>query len=460
MKLPEPVHFVGISGIGMSALARILLQRGCRVQGSSDRWTALTERLAGEGARVMVGHAAINLGDARTVVASSAIAAGNPELVAARAAGHTILRRGELLAALFNEQRGIAIAGTHGKTTTTAMVATVLEAAGCDPTLALGGERVDTGTNARVGAGAWFVTESDESDGSFLELRPRVAVVTNVENDHISSDDELPALVGAFEQFLASLPPDGLAIVGADEKRSAALARRPRAARTMTFGLGSADLTAREIVHADFGTRFAVLRNGATLGTARLPVPGTINVLDSLPAIAVGLELGIPFETIARALATFAGVRRRFEFVARTPRMSVVDDYAHHPTAVELTIAAARANFSGPIVVAFQPHRYSRTKYLAAGFARALKGADDVVITDVYAASESPIPGIDARAIGEPLRANGAAVTYMPNSDDLPAYLLESAPAGALVLMLGAGSITRAAARLAELVGAAEVAHR
>ncbi len=444
------MHFIGISGIGMSALARILLQRGLRVSGSTDRATALTEALAVEGARVAVGHAAANLDGAGTVVVSSAIARDNPEYAAARERELPILHRGALLAELMAGRRGIAVGGTHGKTTTTAMIARTLESGGLDPTVVIGGERIDTGSNARDGRGAWFVSEADESDLSFLDLRPEIAVVTNIENDHISSDAELPRLVAAFESFARSVPPHGLALVGADEPRAAALAERLAGVRARTFGFSAAaNVRASDARYANFGSRFEVAVDGREAGTIELAVPGAINVLDALPAIAIGLELGVPFATIAHALAGFRGVRRRFELLARTARLTVIDDYAHHPTAVAATIAAARADFAGPVVAVFQPHRYSRTQYLAADFARALRGADQVVLAPVYAASEAPLPGVDSRAIGAPLEALGGRVAYVDDVRDLPAHLLAGAPQGALVLMLGAGSITAAAAALA-----------
>jgi len=452
------VHFIGISGIGMSALARILLQRGYRVSGSSDRSTALTEELHAEGARVAIGHAPGNLGDAETVVVSTAIGAGNPELVEARARGLTVLHRGALLAELMHERRGIAVAGTHGKTTTTAMIACVLEAAGLDPTVVVGGERVDTGSNARAGAGEWFVSEADESDLSFLDLRPELAVVTNIENDHVDSDAEFARMCDAFERFAAGTLPGGCVYVGIDEPHAAALAASTRRARTRTFGFDArADVRAGGARFANGGSRFAVLLDGTPAGEIALGVPGTINVLDALPAVAIGLDLGVPFATIAAALGAFRGVRRRFEVVARDARMTVVDDYAHHPTAVAATIAAAREGFAGPLVVALQPHRYTRTRYLAGDFARALRGADHVVLTDVYAASEEPLPGVGAASIGEPLAALGGDVAYVPDVAALPAYLLAHAPPGALVLLLGAGSITHAAHELGALLARAPV---
>ena len=256
-------------------------------------------------------------------------------------------------------------------------------------------------------------------------------------------------MVEAFEKFLTSVPRDGLALVGIDEVRAAALARLPRLARTRTFGFGQADVRARGATYENFGSRFDAVVDGVALGEVRLPVPGAINVQNALAAIAVGLALEIPFETLATALADFRGVRRRFEILARSPRMTLVDDYAHHPTAVAAVLAAAREQFAGPIVAVFQPHRYSRTQYLAAEFARALRSADRVVLTDVYAASELPLPGVDERTIGAPLAALGGSVAYVGSVEDVPDYLRERAPAGALVLMFGAGSISTVAQRLA-----------
>jgi UDP-N-acetylmuramate--alanine ligase len=445
------MHLIGISGIGMSALARILLQRGYHVTGSSDRRTLLTDALEREGACIAIGHAAENIGNARRVVISSAIAQENPELTAARQRGLDIIKRGALLAEMLNERRGIAVAGTHGKSTTTSMVASVLGVAGLDPAYAIGAERIDTGVNASDGDGEYFVAESDESDGSFLLLRPRIAVLHNIENDHVANDFEFTELVRSFRRFMEALPSTGLALVCHDDARTAEIATYARAARTLTYGLSGGDLVARNIRLEDFGSRFEVWLRGESLGEIVLRVPGNINVVNALPSVAIGLELGIPFVGIADALVGYPGIRRRFEILARDPRMIVVDDYAHHPTAVAATIAAARATFAGPIVAVFQPRRYTRTRYLCMDFARALRAADHVLLTEVYAASEPPIPGVDAALVGEPLRAEGRDVRYV-HVEDVPEYLLEHAPQGSLVLLLGAGSITAAAARLAQLL--------
>jgi UDP-N-acetylmuramate--alanine ligase len=333
------------------------------------------------------------------------------------------------------------------------MAARVLEVGGFDPGYAVGAERIDTGMNAADGSGAYFVAESDESDGSFRLLRPCVAVLHNIENDHVADEKEMEELVRSFDAFMGSLPADGLALMCADDARVAEIAAHPRTARAMTYGLVEGELVARQVSSHDFGSRFQVWLRGEFLGEIALRVPGAMNVMNALPSIAIGLESGMPFASIAHALAGYPGIRRRFEILKRCSRMIVVDDYAHHPTAVAATIAAARAAFAGPIMVAFQPHRYTRTYYLAAEFARALSAADHILITEIYAASETPIAGVGSSLIGEPLSAAGLDVRYVDVAA-LPEYLLEHAPQGALVLLLGAGSITAASARLVDLLDA------
>jgi UDP-N-acetylmuramate--alanine ligase len=454
----ETFHFVGIGGIGMSAIARILLSRGVRVTGSDVKATSLIERLREEGATVTIGHDAQNVGNASTVVVSSAIDRRNPEYAAAQKLGIPMLHRGELLAQLIRERRGIAICGTHGKTTTTAMTHAALRAGGIDASLVLGGIDGLLETNAHDGSSPWFVTEADESDGSFALLDPVFAVVNNIENDHLKSDDELPQLVSAFDEFLAKLPADGLAIIGVDDPLAASLVQRKRTAPTMTFGFGPrADVRATSMRFDSLGATFDVIVGGVCLGTVELRVPGAINVQNALAAIAVARALDVPFVKIAEGLREFRGVRRRFDILTRSDRMIVVDDYAHHPTAVRATIAAARQYHRGPIVVAFQPHRYSRTAYLAKDFADALRGADRVYLAPVYAASEAPIPGVSERSIGEPLGVGGSRVTYVQRVDDLEERIFEDAPRGSLVLMLGAGNISEIAARLAHRVDEADV---
>ena len=449
-KTTGTLHFVGIGGIGMSAIARILLARGESVTGSDVAESALLDELRGLGAQVTVGHDSRNVNGARAVIVSSAIDAENPEYRHACERGIPIVRRGEMLRRIMEGCKGIAICGTHGKTTTTAMTAGILREGGIDASLVLGGIDVNTGTNAHAGSGQWFLTEADESDGSFSLLEPSIAVVNNVENDHLSSDAELPKLIASFDQFLARLPEDGVAIVGVDNPQSRSIAGSQRSARTVTFGIAEdADVRAANIRFADLGSSFDVIAGGVCLGTVQLGVPGAINIENALAAIAVGRAVEIPFVKIAAALARFRGVRRRFEILAKTPRMIVVDDYAHHPTAVRATIAAARQYHRGPLVVAFQPHRYTRTAYLGPAFVEALRGADEVYLAPVYAASEPPIEGVSERTIGEPLAAGGTPVHYVKYVHDLRTLIAQQVPPNALVLMLGAGNITKVARDLA-----------
>jgi UDP-N-acetylmuramate--alanine ligase len=448
-------HLVGVGGIGMSAIARLLLARGARVSGSDLRRSALVEQLEAEGVRVTIGHRAEHLGDATVVVVSSAIAPDNAELVAAVERKLEVITRGAMLAVLARGHELIAVAGTHGKTTTTAMLATIFETAGLDPTVAIGGLRVDTGSNARAGAGRWFITESDESDGSFLYLNPAIAVVNNIENDHVASDADVPRLIEQFTQFVNKVPASGCVIVGNDNRGSSIVAGQASAPVTTFATRTDADLVVTRLRYADLGSRFIVCDRGAELGPVELHVPGEINVMNALAAIGAARAAGIRFDAAAAGLAQFHGVQRRFEIVGRGA-LTVVDDYAHHPTAIEQTIAAAREYAQNrPVVVAFQPHRYSRTDYLKEFFARALHGADLVILTPVYAASEAPIDGVTERSIGEPLAALGTPVTYVADVEDLLDVVPREAPDGALVLMLGAGSITGVAHRLGDRVAAA-----
>lgn len=448
-------HFIGVGGIGMSAIARILRARGEQVSGSDLSVTPLVEELRREGVRIAIGHDARNVRDAHTVVVSSAIDRRNPECVAAARQGIPVLHRGEMLARLLAQRRGIAVCGTHGKTTTTAMTHAVLRAGGIDAGLVLGGIDASLASNAYDGTSPWFVTEADESDGSFALLEPEMAIVTNIENDHLTSDDELPGLARAFAEFLAKLPEDGLAVIGIDNALAASLTSHDLRARIVTFGLDPrAWMRAANLNAADFGSRFEAIAGDRTLGIVELRVPGAMNVENALPAIAMGHELGVPFDSIAAALRAFRGVRRRFEVLVSNERATIVDDYAHHPTAVRATIAAARQYHRGELVVAFQPHRYTRTAFLAREFAAALCGADRIYLSPVYAASEPAIPGVSERSIGDALAALGATVHYVASVEELEGRLLDEIVPGAMVLMLGAGDITDVAARLAHRISA------
>lgn len=458
--MTDALHFIGIGGIGMSALARIALARGFIVTGSTDRESAITQRLQSEGATLYVGHKAEHIVGRPRVVVTSAVAADNPELSAAQAQGLMILGRGALLAEWFNGTRGVAIAGTHGKTTVTAMTATVFEHAGYDPTVAVGGERRESGTNFRCGASPWFVTESDESDGSFLALRPEIAVVTNVENDHVSTDAEAAHLREQFTTFIGTIPSTGRFICGIDDAGSAALLKHPTDAPTWTFGFHPhATIAGTEPTYGattPFGSSCTVRAHDRLLGTLQLQVPGEMNLRNALAATAVGLAVGIPFATIAAALATFRGVRRRFDVLTSSDATAIViDDYAHHPTAVAATIAAARhALPQHRLVVAFQPHRYTRTAYLADDFAQALRDADQVILTDIYAASERPIPGVSEELIAATLRSHGGNVTTLRRTELVARLqkITETTTDRCCILLLGAGDITAAAHELANRI--------
>ncbi|MGH7737757.1 MAG: UDP-N-acetylmuramate--L-alanine ligase [Candidatus Tyrphobacter sp.] len=441
-------HFIGIGGIGMSALARLMLARGEGVRGSDQRDSPLLARLRSEGADVRIGHAAQNLDGVGRVVASSAVGDTNVEYAEAKRRALPFDRRGALLAQLMERHRGIAICGTHGKTTTTAMVHAILRGNGIDASLALGGIDVELDSNAHGGSSEWFVAEADESDGSFTLLQPEIAVVTNIENDHLASDDELPRLVEEFAQFAARVPAHGLVVAGADDARASSLLAEVRAA--VSFGFGeAADLRACNLRAEGLRTTFDAVAGGVCLGSVTCGVPGAMNVRNALAAIAVARRLEIPFAGIARALRSFRGVRRRFEVLCDDARAVVVDDYAHHPTAVAETIATARSYHRGALVVAFQPHRFKRTAHLAREFAAALCAADRVYLAPVYAAGEAPIPGVDSASIGEPLARMGCDVQCVAAVDDLEERLLHDAPGGSLVLVLGAGDITDVARRIA-----------
>ena len=462
----QKVHFVGIGGVGMSAIARVLLAMGVEVSGSDLKTTSTLEKLRGLGAHVRLGHASDNVQGADAVVISSAIPPDNPEVIAARRAGIVVMQRAEMLAQIMSNKRGIAVSGTHGKTTTTSMVASVLEAGGLNPTVLIGGEVNDMGANARLGAGDVVVAEADESDASFLRLSPWCAVVTNIENDHLGYYRDLEHLIETFSAFVGRVPADGVVIASADCPAVRELVRRfhqsPRLLgdpAMVTAGFDTAaDIRADAVRLADFGSSFTVERAGVRLGDVNLRVPGRINVCNALCAIGVGLELGIPFEEIARALARFRGVARRFHILYESPHTIVVDDYAHHPTAVQETIAAARAYWPGRIVVAFQPHRFTRTAYLFRDFAQALLGADVVVVSDIYAAGEVPLPGVRAESIVECVREFDPSkpVSHLPKPADVLAYLQRSLQEGDLILTLGAGDIGGVAHELAAALSAAD----
>ncbi|MBO9665065.1 UDP-N-acetylmuramate--L-alanine ligase [Dokdonella sp.] len=451
------VHFVGIGGVGMSGIAEVLCNLGYSVSGSDKADNATTRRLADLGARIDRGHAAANVADADVLVVSSAIKPDNAELLAARERRIPIVPRAEMLGELMRFRRGIAVAGTHGKTTTTSLTASVLAEAGLDPTFVIGGQLIAAGANARLGTGEYLVAEADESDGSFLLLSPVVAIVTNIDADHLENyDGDFERVKKAFADFLHRLPFYGVAVLCADDAEVAALAREtPR--RVLTYGIDTAaDLRASDLRQSGRATEFTLhLPDGGPVVPVRLNLPGRHNVLNALAACAVGWQLGVTPEAMQAALAKFEGVGRRFqmrgELALDRGKALLVDDYGHHPRELAAVFAAARAGWpERRLVVAFQPHRYSRTRDLLDDFANVLAEVDVLVLTEVYPAGEAPIANADGRALARAVRARGKVdPVLVEHPRDLAAALPPLLADGDLLLLLGAGDIGAAATELA-----------
>lgn len=443
------VHFVGIGGIGMSGIAEMLHNLGYAVQGSDRQVGARVSELRRLGIDVRIGHDANNLGDARAVVVSSAVPANNPEVAAATTAGIPVVSRAEMLAELMRFKRNVTVAGTHGKTTTTSMVAAVLDAGGKSPSVINGGVIQSYGSNARLGAGDWMVVEADESDGSFVRLPATVAVITNIDPEHMDHYEDFAAVLAAYERFLASVPFYGCAVYCYDHPETRALAARGTGHRMIGYGLApAADVRGVNLRPGDGGTTFDVeVRDGTgaarTLSDLRLPMPGAHNVLNALAAIAAGLEVGVADDAIPRALAEFGGVGRRFTRVGNGGGIDVVDDYGHHPAEIMATLAAAREVTSGRIIAVHQPHRYSRLANLFESFCTCFDEADAVIVADVYPAGERPIPGVDRNQLVAGLRAHGhARALELDGEENLAQLIRQEAQSGDLVVCLGAGSIT------------------
>ncbi len=466
------IHFVGIGGAGMSGIAEVLINLGYQVSGSDGIDNAVTQRLAEMGAAVFLGHAAEHILGADVLVISSAIHEDNPEVRAAHTANIPVVARAMMLAELMRFKQGIAIAGTHGKTTTTSLIASVLNEAGLDPTFVIGGKLLAAGANARLGQGEWLVAEADESDASFLHLSPVVSIVTNIDADHMETyEHDFEKLKSAFVEFLHRLPFWGMAIVCADDPIVRGLLPRIHKP-VMTYGTGDDCAIQAVNIRADDGQmHFTALRNGVRSAVdIRLNMPGAHNVLNALAAVAVAWELQIPDAALQRALANFSGVGRRFQRygditlpgagVPLAPcslplvrRFTLIDDYGHHPVEMQATLNAARGAFPGRrLVLAFQPHRYTRTRDLFEDFVRVLSQADAVLLTEIYAASEAPIVAADGRALARALRVAGKVEpVFVENVNDLAAMLADFIRDGDVVLTMGAGSIGQVPARLAEM---------
>ena len=445
----QHIHLVGIGGSGMSGIAEVLLTLGYKVSGSDLSQSETTRRLEELGGRIAVGHHEANIGEAQVVVISSAVAATNPEVVAAKARQIPVIPRAEMLAELMRLKFGVAIAGAHGKTTTTSMVANVLAQGGLDPTMVIGGKVNALGSHARLGRGDLLIAEADESDGSFLRLAPTIAAVTNIDREHLDHYGSMERLNDSFLEFVNKVPFYGLAVLCSDDERLRNLLPRV-VKRYQTYGLNEfpdhvPDFRATDITLRQWGSEFRVFFRGRNLGPFRLSIPGIHNVSNSLIAIAIGMELDIPVDLIRKGLAAFSGVERRFHLRGEKSGIMVVDDYGHHPTEVRATIAAAKQGWDRRVVVLFQPHRYSRSRDLVQEFSHAFDQADALFMTEIYAAGEQPIPGVSGEKLVDAVRAAGhPSATFIERKEEIADRVLPTLKSGDLVITLGAGDIWKA----------------
>ncbi len=451
------IHFVGIGGIGMSGIAEVLLAEGFSVSGSDLRESETTKRLAEQGARICVGHAAENVQRADVVVFSSAVPKDNPELVEARVNAIPVIPRAEMLAELMRLKDGVAIAGSHGKTTTTSLVATVLREAELDPTVVIGGKLNALGTSAASGKGDLLVAEADESDGSFLHLSPVIAIVTNIDPEHLDHYGDFDRVKKAFVEFANRVPFYGLVIACLDHPHVQALLPQIEK-RVATYGLSAqADYRAKDPTVEGLSTRFQLIRRGEDLGEVSVRMPGIHNVLNTLAVIALADELGVPLAITKKALASFDGVHRRFTIVGERAGVTVIDDYGHHPAEVQVTLEAAQRAYGRRLVVAFQPHRYSRTHHLFEDLTRAFNRADVLLLADVYAAGEKPIEGADSERLARAIREHGHRdVAHVGPRPALIDALMDRVKPGDIVITLGAGDITRTGPELLAALEARE----
>jgi UDP-N-acetylmuramate--alanine ligase len=444
-----PVHFIGIGGIGMSGIAEIMLRTGYQVQGSDAKASANTERLEKLGAKVFIGHDAANVEGAYAIVYSTAVKPDNPEMAAGRARRLPLVRRAEMLAELMRLQFSVAVGGTHGKTTTTSMVAALLDAGGLDPTVVNGGIINAYGTNAKVGSGDWIVVEADESDGTFLKLKSTVAIVTNIDPEHLDHYGEFEAVKKAFRDFVENIPFYGFAAICTDHPEVQAMAARVENRRLVTYGVNpQAEVRAENCTMGPEGARFDVTirpNEGPPIryDDLRLPMAGQHNMLNALAAIAVARELGVGADDIRKGLAGFGGVKRRFTTTGVANGVRIVDDYGHHPVEIASVLKAARAVSEGKVIAVVQPHRYSRLNDLFDEFCHCFNDADTVVVADVYAAGEAPLAGVDRDALVEGLRRYGHRhVLPLASPAALAGLVRQEAKPGDLVVLLGAGDIT------------------
>ncbi len=442
----KKLHFVGIGGIGMSGIAEILIDQGFRVTGSDKAASENTDRLLSLGAKVSIGHDPHNVDhDVDVLVYSSAVSMDNPEVLEGQRRKIPVIRRAEMLAEVMRLKYGIGVAGTHGKTTTTSMISLVLMEGGVDPTVIVGGRLHGlAGSNARLGKGEFIVVEADEFDRSFLSITPTIAVVTSLETDHLDCYRDLEDIKSAFVQFASKVPFYGFVVLCLDEPSLQDIMPKIKK-KIITYGLnGQADLQAVDIVHKQNATSFLVVREGQDLGKVQLQIPGKHNVQNALAAVAVGLELNVPFEKVKAGVEKFTGVFRRWEVKAEVDDIPVVDDYAHHPTEIKATLSGAKAGWRRRIICVFQPHLYSRTRDFYEEFGRAFFNADILVVTDVYPAREEPIQGISGELIANAAKEFGHKnVHYVPDKKNVPDFLMKIKHKGDIIITMGAGDIWR-----------------
>lgn len=447
----KKVHFIGIGGAGMSALAQILLEKGYEVSGSDMKDSAMTGILRDLGAKVFIGHRAENVRGAEAIVVSSAIREENPEVAEAARLGLKRLHRSDVNAFLINNSKGIAVAGAHGKTTTTSMIGVSLDYEGVSPSIIIGGEVDYLGSNAKLGKSEYLVSEADESDGTFLKYYPYIGVVTNIENDHMDHYGTMENIIKAFHQFLSQIRRDGWAVVCADNEHIRNIIGDIKC-NIATYGIDhEADYMAADIEASSSFTAFDVIHKGENLGRVRLNVPGLHNVLNALACVVTGIVLGMSVSQMAEGLTMFNGAKRRFQTKGRINDIWVVDDYAHHPTEIVTTIKAARQTKPKRLVCAFQPHRYSRTQLLQKEYGSCFAGVDLLVLTDVYSAGEDPIPGVDGELlVNEVKRQTGQETVYIQDKKQIAAYLKSIARPGDLIMTMGAGDIVKCGEELVE----------
>ena len=454
------VHFVGIGGAGMSALAKILVEKGYQVSGSDVKESVMTGVLRDLGARIFIGQKAENVHGAEAIVVSTAIREENPEVVEAKKLGLRRLHRSDVNAYLINNCKGIAVAGAHGKTTTTSMLGVALDYEGVSPSIIIGGEVDYLGSNAKLGKSDYLVSEADESDGTFLKYYPYVGIVTNVENDHMDHYGTMENIIKAFTQFLGQIRPEGFGVVCFDNENIRNIVKENKdnnkfRARIISYAIecGEADYQAANIESSVEGTSFDVIHKGENLGKVKLHVPGRHNVLNAMAAVVTGLHLGLTVAQMAEGLTMFNGAKRRFQTKGKVDGIWVVDDYAHHPTEIATTLKAARQTQPKRLICAFQPHRYSRTQLLQKEYGSCFQGCDVLVLTDVYSAGEDPIPGIDGELLVKEVREQtGQQAVYIQDKKEIAGYLKSIAKPGDLIMTMGAGDIVKCGETLVDLL--------